>query len=266
MLLRVTGRPEDASAAARTFIRQQAEALVPNKRMTDDSNAAGDHNQAMMELGATLCLPRAPLCLNCPVYDLCVTRGEHLGVPRRKLRSQPVAYLLATRKQGARTQVLLTRRSADASLMPRMLELPPLPMEAVSASSGLQPILRLRHSITNTNYYVEVYAQSGDQHGEATVEEDDLNEQPGEEDAAELPDDLGERSSVQQAELRSGLLQAIPAAAETLSWHALIRLGGLPLTGLARKILLRADLFSIAGPETPSNPTSSGRKPRLTPS
>src|SRR6185312_14522503 len=26
------------------------------------SNAAGDHNQAMMELGATICLPRAPLC------------------------------------------------------------------------------------------------------------------------------------------------------------------------------------------------------------
>ncbi len=31
-------------------------------------NAAGDHNQAMMELGATICLPQAPLCLHCPVY------------------------------------------------------------------------------------------------------------------------------------------------------------------------------------------------------
>ena len=36
----------------------------------------GDFNQAMMELGATVCLPRQPQCLLCPVSDLCATRGE----------------------------------------------------------------------------------------------------------------------------------------------------------------------------------------------
>src|SRR6266852_2892744 len=35
----------------------------------------GDFNQAMMELGATVCLPRQPRCSICPVFDLCVTRG-----------------------------------------------------------------------------------------------------------------------------------------------------------------------------------------------
>ena len=42
----------------------------------------GDFNQAMMELGATLCLPRQPQCLLCPVSDLCATRGE-LHQPRK---------------------------------------------------------------------------------------------------------------------------------------------------------------------------------------
>ena len=40
--------------------------------------------------------------------------------------------------------------------MPGMYELPPLPMDAVAAH---EPLLRLRHSITNTNYYVEIYGQ-----------------------------------------------------------------------------------------------------------
>ena len=36
-----------------------------------------------------------------------------------------------------------------------------------------------------------------------------------------------------------------------LSWHPVAQLGSLPLTGLARKVLLRVDLMSVAGPETP---------------
>src|SRR5579872_889128 len=36
----------------------------------------GDFNQAMMELGAIVCTPRAPSCLTCPVVELCATRGE----------------------------------------------------------------------------------------------------------------------------------------------------------------------------------------------
>src|ERR1700678_561123 len=45
---------------------QQAEALLDRKR-------AGDFNQAMMELGATICTPRAPQCLICPVHSFCQT-------------------------------------------------------------------------------------------------------------------------------------------------------------------------------------------------
>src|SRR5262249_16770112 len=41
-------------------------------------DAPGDWNQAMMELGATVCLPRAPLCLVCPVAAHC--RARELGL------------------------------------------------------------------------------------------------------------------------------------------------------------------------------------------
>src|ERR1700686_3732793 len=41
-----------------------------------DAKRPGDSNQAMMELGATVCTPRAPGCLTCPVIKLCATRGE----------------------------------------------------------------------------------------------------------------------------------------------------------------------------------------------
>jgi A/G-specific adenine glycosylase len=207
VLLRVTGRPEDMTAAGKRFVRGQADALVPQKRMADGMNAPGDHNQAMMELGATLCLPKAPLCLQCPVYEVCRTRGEHVTGPRGRQTSRQAAFLLATRKDGTTTEVLLERRSEHASLMPGMLELPPLPIDAVE---GREPLLTLRHSITNTNYYVAVYAES-----------------------------------------KGRLRGSVPASEESLKWFPVQRLGQLPLTGLARKVLKRIDLTSVLGPETP---------------
>src|SRR6201986_4187677 len=116
VLLRLTGRPEQRDAAGRAFVQKQASALVPNRRVSKQSNAAGDHNQAMMELGATICLPRAPLCLQCPVYGRCKARGEHLTLPRAAQLSRPAAYLLSLRKRGTLTEVLLELRAEEASL------------------------------------------------------------------------------------------------------------------------------------------------------
>lgn len=210
VLLRILGRAEVATSGAMTAIRTQATALVPNRRIGEVTNAAGDHNQAMMELGATICLPKTPLCLHCPVYDFCRTRGEHVTIAREKQMSRPVAYLLNTRKRGNITEVLLEQRSADASLMPGMLELPPLPHDAIQ---DREPILRLRHSITNTNYYVSIYVR---------------------------------RNSEDRA-----LRNAIPASPGDLVWEPLTNLRQLPLTGLARKVLMRMKLLSIVGRETP---------------
>ncbi len=43
-----------------------------------DPESPGDWTQALMELGATLCLPRSPKCLLCPVNDMC--QGRRLGL------------------------------------------------------------------------------------------------------------------------------------------------------------------------------------------
>ena len=234
VLLRMSGRPEQATAAGRAFVRDLAAKLIPERTMGTVQrqpasaakrqaaklqggprhgwaiavNAAGDHNQAMMELGATICLPRGPLCDQCPVHTLCRTRGEHVTAPRTKLRSREVAYLLSLRKSGLATQVLLARRAADASQMPSMYELPPLPLDSSDdAMTEREPVLRVRHAITNTGYYVRVYAPLGP--------EDDV------------------------------LMRALPAAMNDLHWVKTSTLAEMPLTGLAKKVLQRLDVMAV---------------------
>lgn len=152
VLLRVTGRPEDTSAAGKKFIAAQAAALVPKAK--PGSNLPGEHNQAMMELGATVCLPRGPLCLQCPVYALCKTRGEHKTAPRAKSKRREVAYLYTQRRRSGVVEVRLMQRAEDASLMANMWELPPLSLEVVAP---YEPVLAVKHGITDTTYDVRVY-------------------------------------------------------------------------------------------------------------
>ena len=119
-----------------------------------DRKRPGDFNQAMMELGATVCTPRAPQCLICPVNSFCRTRGVEAARPQLARKSKDVCYGLARRGDS----VLLTQRACDASLMAGMWELPALAPEAVN---GAAPLLRVRHSITDTDYRVAVYEIPG---------------------------------------------------------------------------------------------------------
>ena len=115
-----------------------------------DTNRPGDFNQAMMELGAVLCTPRAPACLTCPVIELCATRGELPSatkpVPQKK---REIHYALHLRDK----EVFLTQRARKASLMAGMWELP----ELTGANGKSRPLFTLRHSITVTNYTVQVW-------------------------------------------------------------------------------------------------------------
>jgi A/G-specific adenine glycosylase len=184
VVFRVMGLDEDTTAKGRALVREVAGALVPPKRvlakverpkdggMRERVNAAGDHNQAMMELGAMICLPRGPLCLECPVYGLCRTKGEHATTPKGRQQSRPADYLLALRKVGTATEVLLVKRPAEASLMAGMFELPSLPIDAAGEA---EPMLRLRHSITNTNYYVQVFGDTRELRREMVAVEADLS-------------------------------------------------------------------------------------------
>jgi A/G-specific adenine glycosylase len=174
-----------------------------------DPEQPGDFNQAIMELGATVCLPRNPHCLACPVMSECKTRGEHKTPARPRMLSREVAHALSVRigqnpakahGAGAR-EVLLEQRPLSLSVMPGLWELPILRNPAVP-EQDLR--LTVRHAIMQVNYYVRI----------RTVFEDDVEELtvPG-----------GERR-----------------------WVPLDEAAGIPLTGLARKVLIRAHLLPTA--------------------
>ena len=106
----------------------------------------GDFNQAMMELGATVCLPGTPLCPQCPIARWCRTRGAGEAAPAGKRRRREIAYALALRNGSVR----LRQRPVTESLMPGMWELP------AAARNGVRPAAVFRHSITTTDYRVRV--------------------------------------------------------------------------------------------------------------
>jgi A/G-specific adenine glycosylase len=145
-----------------------------------DRQRPGDFNQAMMELGATICLPRNPTCASCPVMEFCGTRGElQKGQKDERRSKREICYTLNTRNGF----VFLVKRSPEARLMPGMWELP-----EAAASGPEHDALTLRHSITVTDYTVRV-------------------------------------------------TRGPAPRATSGKWIAGARLGALPLTGLARKIL-----------------------------
>lgn len=108
-------RPE--SASGKRLYWSLAEALVPpaaspNEGEDEGENPPGDLNQALMELGATVCLPQRPVCLVCPLAELC--RARRLGdpeafPPKKVVREVPVLDMVAlVVRAGGR--VLLCRR------------------------------------------------------------------------------------------------------------------------------------------------------------
>ncbi len=195
VVIRLLGMGAPAKRLSATRLREAAARLL-------DPAAPGSFNQAMMELGATVCLPRFPLCAECAVQCFCKTRGEHAARPRQQMVSRKVNYALICRPvhgPGKQVQVYLLKRPATAAQMPGMWELPVLP---AGEETELEPILRLRHSITNTNFYVSVYTMDRKPHpieSEAVAEED---------------------------------------------WVLDRKLSDVPLTGLARKILMRLDVLA----------------------
>jgi A/G-specific adenine glycosylase len=117
----------------------------------------GDFNQAMMELGAIVCLPRQPRCSICPVFDLCASRGNS-DRPGKTTRQQQrkISYALDLHDRS----IFLVQRPKHSSLMPGMWELPEIQTDQPAGRASLT----LRHSITVTDYTVHVTegpAQSG---------------------------------------------------------------------------------------------------------
>jgi A/G-specific adenine glycosylase len=113
VLCRVFGIREDVT---RSRVRRELEALAVGLL---PPGRAGAFNEALMELGATVCTPRAPRCDRCPVRDLCQARAEGdpealpVRRPRRRVPHYDVATAVTIRADG---RVLVAQRNADDML------------------------------------------------------------------------------------------------------------------------------------------------------
>ena len=111
VLARLFAIEEDVKTARGTArLWRLAEELVP-----DGDGDPGDWNQALMELGATICVPRAPRCDGCPARDLCAARelGIAERLPRVMPKRAPVAVERVALVLASDRAVLLARRRAD---------------------------------------------------------------------------------------------------------------------------------------------------------
>jgi A/G-specific adenine glycosylase len=110
ILARLTANPtefRDSATAAKAFT-PLAEALVSTR-------SPGDHNQAMMELGATVCFRQNPSCLTCPVRSFCA--GSRRGEPERypRLVAKQIEQRAVFRVWCERGNALLLHRAAETA-------------------------------------------------------------------------------------------------------------------------------------------------------
>jgi A/G-specific adenine glycosylase len=107
VLARLFNEPEPRTS----WLREKAAELM-------DLERPGDWNQALMELGATLCSPRAPECAVCPVVDCCAaydasTQGR---CPGTSVRTKPKKRRIALAVLQADGCVMLERRPSEGLL------------------------------------------------------------------------------------------------------------------------------------------------------
>ena len=149
-----------------TQLQNRARQLVSRSR-------PGDFNQALMELGATLCAPSAPQCERCPLRADCAA-SIHGSAKQRTTRHDRIAFKsvvwpLAIVRQGGK---ILLRRRAHNGLLARLWELPggeivetekPLKLlreelrELAPAPKRRRAIGEIRHSITNRRIRAPIY-------------------------------------------------------------------------------------------------------------
>lgn len=189
-----------------------ADSLVPMRR-------PGDWNQAMMELGATLCTSRAPACGRCPVRTLC--RARSLGRvdefpppgPRRAAESVHRAVALIERRH----RVLMVRH--EAALLTGLWEPP-----GVDLRDGQAPGPALRAILLRLGLSARLAPSDGTVHHRIT------------------------HRAIAAQIWRGVPIGAVPRSAR-LRWVD-PRDPGVPLTALARKVTTRGQDRSIArGPD-----------------
>jgi A/G-specific adenine glycosylase len=157
-----------ASGARKRLLAAASDLLDPRR--------PGDSNQALMELGATLCSPRRPKCLLCPLRPGCRASlegdPESYPVPKVKREGEHHRLLVAVVEEGE--GVLLFRRPDDSTLLAGTWELPWVTLERNGAVETADPLAALagrygglwslgpreagvRHGITYRDLEVDVH-------------------------------------------------------------------------------------------------------------
>ncbi|MEE9163823.1 MAG: A/G-specific adenine glycosylase [Thermoplasmata archaeon] len=143
VLARLHRIPENVTlAATKARILDEATDLVPRRD-------PGTFNQALMELGALVCLPKVPRCGECPVVVWCAARaaGEETSLPRQGRRSPIPSVTAVFGLVGRPEGVLLVRRGRD-ELLGGLWALPGgeiTPEE--SPEDGLRRLWREKHAL-----------------------------------------------------------------------------------------------------------------------
>ncbi len=147
--------------AAKPVLRARAAGLTPGER-------PGDYAQAVMDLGATVCVPARPACLACPWREPC--RGHALGIaaglPRRAPKAaKPVRHGIAWVALDRHGRVL-TERRPERGLLGGMLALPssewaaPEPDGAGEGAPPLpgawEPAGEVRHTFTHFHLRLDI--------------------------------------------------------------------------------------------------------------
>jgi A/G-specific adenine glycosylase len=150
---------------AKPELREIAGGLTPRRR-------PGDFAQAMMDLGATVCLPKRPRCLACPLAERCAARaaGSAGDLPRRAAKApRPTRHGVAFWLVDEAGAVLLRRRP-ETGLLGGMMELPSTPWREAhwpaAEARGKAPIISewtvlpglVRHTFTHFHLEMTVWA------------------------------------------------------------------------------------------------------------
>jgi A/G-specific adenine glycosylase len=160
VLARLYGvRADPKTAGGKRLFQRLAGGLITSRR-------PGDFNQAMMELGATVCLPQQPQCNRCPVRRNCVayrrSEVERYPFARRKLKPVLQRYTAAVVKDRA-GRLLLVPRPNEEKWLAGFWELPMWEPGRSAPPLGLSLEQRLgtvRHSITDNRLVISVFGAS----------------------------------------------------------------------------------------------------------
>ena len=164
--------------AAKPELRALADTLTPSER-------PGDYAQAVMDLGATVCIAGRPRCAVCPWTDACAGRASGIAesLPRRSpRRARPTRHGVAYWITDGAGAVLLRRRP-PRGLLGGMMEIPSsewleTPPDGLATANGAAPLdLRfeplpglVRH--TFTHFHLELTVLAGRAEGEVAAAAD----------------------------------------------------------------------------------------------